>query len=107
MKARKLYTCPVCGYLLNDPAEDYNICPSCGTEFGLTDSGRTFKQLRDEWIQSGAHWHSRVTKIPKDWNPYVQMLNAGLVSITFGSSGQMTRTLDTAGARPAQRAANA
>ena len=38
--------CPVCGYQMEDPPKDNNICPSCGTEFGLHDVNATLSDLR-------------------------------------------------------------
>ena len=75
------HQCPVCGYLMADPPKDNNICPSCGTEFGYHDAGRTFADIRKEWAKAEAPWSSIYVHPPKDWNPYVQMLNAGLIEI--------------------------
>jgi hypothetical protein len=72
------YPCPVCGFLLHYPADDFNICPSCGVEFGYETAGRSYDQLRQEWVNSGALWASRVIPEPPSWNPYVQMNAAGL-----------------------------
>lgn len=71
------YPCPVCGYHMDDPADDYNICPCCGTEFGYEDSGRTHTELRQIWLNAGARWWSLSDKRPKGWNPYVQLADAG------------------------------
>jgi hypothetical protein len=86
----KTYTCPVCGFGMPDPPSDFNICASCGTEFGLHDSGTNVSELRREWIKSGAQWSSKVVKVPVGWNPYVQMLDAHLVDVTIGGSGDLT-----------------
>ena len=75
----KTYSCPVCGYPMHDPPKDNNICPSCGTEFGYHDSGRTFAELRQEWIRCGAPWSDAAVRPPANWNPYIQMQNAGFV----------------------------
>jgi hypothetical protein len=72
--------CPVCGYGLDRPASDCDICPSCGTQFGYSDSGRTHEQLRRLWIQRGTNWHSRAHPVPYGWNPELQLIEAG-----FGS----------------------
>jgi hypothetical protein len=71
------YPCPVCGFHLDYPADDFNICPSCGVEFGYETAGRTFAELRDEWINAGARWASSVIPQPKGWNQWMQLLNAG------------------------------
>jgi hypothetical protein len=86
MQDLTIYTCPVCGFGMHAPPSDFHICPSCGTEFGLHDSGTTFSELRKEWIAVGADWSSKIVKPPSGWNPYVQMLNAGLVHVTVGNT---------------------
>ena len=74
---KRKYICPVCGYPMQDPPRDNNLCPSCGTEFGYHDAGRTFQDIRQEWLRSGAHWWSRYEKQPYNWNPFQQMMDAG------------------------------
>src|SRR6266436_998163 len=71
------YPCPTCGYPLSAPIEDSDICPSCGTQFGYSDSGRTYAELRENWIQLGANWHSRIWPAPRGWNPWWQLIQAG------------------------------
>lgn len=73
------YPCPVCGFGLDYPPDDFVICPSCGVEFGYETAGRSFYQLREEWVNSGAHWASRVITEPDNWNPYLQMSNQRLL----------------------------
>ncbi len=68
------YPCPVCGYLLQQPAADFRICPSCGTEFGYDDAGTTHAELRAIWLRSGAHWWSP-EPLPLNWDPYLQLDN--------------------------------
>lgn len=46
------YTCPVCGYPMEVPPEDYNICGTCMTEFGLNDVNSSIEELRNAWRQS-------------------------------------------------------
>ena len=57
------FICPVCAYpkLTNLPV-DHEICPSCGTEFGLDDYEKTHAQLREEWEAAGKPWFSQATK---------------------------------------------
>ncbi len=51
------FTCPVCFYPdMEDPPQDGNICPCCGTEFGNDDYAMTHEELRDEWIAEGMPW---------------------------------------------------
>ena len=48
------HLCPVCDYnKLESPAENYMICPSCGTEFGVDDVEYTPNELREIWIKGG------------------------------------------------------
>ncbi len=75
-----MHTCPVCGYnRLSRPAEDFLICPSCGTEFGYHDANTSVETLRLEWIASGAPWRSLVIARPADWNPILQLVRSNLV----------------------------
>lgn len=67
--------CPVCGYGMQDPPADYNICPSCGTEFGYNDLNSSIEGLRNAWLQSGAGWWSTVDPIPEGWDPFQQLLS--------------------------------
>ena len=45
--------CPVCGYKMAEPPHEYNICPSCGTEFGLHDHNVSIDDLRQAWLKTG------------------------------------------------------
>jgi hypothetical protein len=75
----KRYDCPVCGYTgLEYPPTDYTICPCCGVEFGYETAGRSFYELRNEWVNTGAHWTSRVDPTPWNWNPWLQLSSARL-----------------------------
>jgi hypothetical protein len=68
------YVCPVCGYReLPDPPADYEICPSCGTEFGYTDFTRTHEELRAAWRSGGMRWYANWMLAPRDWNPRRQL----------------------------------
>jgi hypothetical protein len=73
-----VHLCPVCGYGLPKPAEDFTICPSCGVEFGYSDVGVSHRELRIEWITFGAPWSSVVVPRPYAWNPWDQLIQAGL-----------------------------
>jgi len=72
------FLCPVCGFNMDDPPANYNICPSCGTEFGYDDFSRKHEALRDEWVKAGARWFSKYQKEPANWNPISQMAVAGI-----------------------------
>jgi hypothetical protein len=78
------YTCPVCGFpelneipRTEDAGGSYEICPSCGFQFGVTDDDRGFgyEQWRDQWIRQGMPWDKGRTKPPLDWNPREQLRN--------------------------------
>lgn len=72
------HTCYVCGYdKLEDAPEDWGLCPSCGTQFGYSDSIRSYDQLRQNWIASGAEWAMPWIPKPLNWNPVAQLLNIG------------------------------
>ena len=80
------FTCPVCGFdKLSTPAYDslgnasFEICPSCGTEFGYDDARKSHEGLRRSWIASGAHWQSRSANAPPGWNATEQLRAAGLL----------------------------
>lgn len=76
------YTCPVCGFPdLDDPPRSpsgggsYEICPSCGFEFGVTDDdqGFTYEQWRVKWVNAGMPWQGYDMPKPIDWNPVAQL----------------------------------
>lgn len=77
---QRFYGCPVCGYgLLQSPPANHSICPCCGTEFGYDDFTKSHRQLRDEWLRSGAYWFSSSTVPPVPfWNGFRQVIEAGL-----------------------------
>lgn len=100
------YTCPVCGFDgLDEPPSHFNICPSCGTEFGYHDARRSHDVLREQWIERGARWHSRAVAPPVNWDAFSQLAKAGFIddleltghsTVTAGEAGEMA--LLTAGA---------
>ena len=65
--------CPVCGYEMEEGPRDYNICPSCGTEFGLHDLNSTIESLRQVWLENGPQWYSKVIPKPDNWKPLLQL----------------------------------
>jgi hypothetical protein len=77
------YTCPVCGYpdLTEPPRTDrgggsYEICYSCGFEFGVTDDdlGYTYERWRQLWIARGMPWDSLgIDQPPIGWDPARQL----------------------------------
>jgi len=79
------YMCPACGYPeLTEPpytsggGGSYEICYSCGFEFGVTDDDRgyTFASWRAEWIAKGMPWDSEgIDPMPDGWDPERQLQN--------------------------------
>jgi len=67
--------CLVCGYGMDDPPKDYNICASCGTEFGVNDVNSTIPDLREVWIADGPRWWSPTDDPPLHWDPWAQLAN--------------------------------
>ena len=78
--------CPVCGYGMQEPPSDFNICPSCGTEFGNHDRNATIEELRQSWIRTGMKWWSTYDAEPENWNPERQLMGV------FRNSPQSTLT---------------
>jgi hypothetical protein len=58
---------------MEEPAQDFNICPSCGTEFGLHDRNVSVDQLREQWLNAGPKWWSTTDPQPEGWNPIMQL----------------------------------
>lgn len=81
------YICPVCGYpALTEPPRNesggsYEICYSCGFEFGVTDDdlGFSYEAWRKRWIDRGMPWDGEgIDEPPAGWDPARQL--ADLVS---------------------------
>jgi hypothetical protein len=79
------HPCPVCNFPgLTEPPRgksgggSYEICPSCGFQFGVSDDDRgiTYSQWREKWIQGGAKWSSQQTP-PPNWNGETQLAGLG------------------------------
>ena len=75
------HDCPVCGYpkLKEEPRTEatggsFEICPSCGFQFGVTDddAGFTYAGWRAKWRRQGMPWSSS-SKRPKGWDPIAQL----------------------------------
>jgi hypothetical protein len=67
------FACLVCGYpsIEEDPAKNhYNICPSCGAEFGYDNSMiGGYECYRAEWIAGGCQWWARdEERKPEGWD---------------------------------------
>ena len=81
----------MCGFSLQ--VYDFNICPSCGVEFGIDDIGHTHEELRKIWVENGAHWSSNVDSSPAGWNPWLQLILAGhMYDVPFKGEFQPVRS---------------
>ncbi len=78
---KKNHTCPVCGYpKLKEEARtrggggSFEICPSCGFQFGVSDDddGFTYEQWREQWRTEGMKWSS-LQAVPHGWDPRKQL----------------------------------
>lgn len=78
--------CPVCGFLMEYPADDDNICPSCGTHFGYHDYVMTHEELRVNWLKAGAPWFDPQPAPPR-WDAIQQLKSAGLIAATVNVNG--------------------
>lgn len=76
------YTCPVCGYpdLKRNPRTDvsggsYEICPSCGFQFGVSDDDRglSYEDWRSRWVNRGMPWNAVGIHEPLGWDPVAQL----------------------------------
>jgi hypothetical protein len=72
---------------MDDAASDYNVCPSCGTEFGVNDVNASIPELREAWIQSGPRWWSRTDAVPANWNPFIQLAQLGAFGAVMSTGG--------------------
>jgi hypothetical protein len=80
------YLCPVCGFLLDYPPKDFNICPSCGVEFGADTVEYSIQELQDAWTERGMTWTSTVIKRPANYNPAAQLKNLTALRVVVDSS---------------------
>ena len=76
------HPCPVCAFpaLREAPRSkshgaSYEICPSCGFQFGVSDDdgGFTYVIWRAAWKRRGAKWSSRSIAAPRGWNAPSQL----------------------------------
>jgi hypothetical protein len=73
------YVCLVCGYSeLTKPYGDYlrpsyEICPTCGYQYGYHDYFQTPINYRKRWIDEGANWWAHGGPIESNWNARQQL----------------------------------
>lgn len=77
-RAMTRYTCPVCAYSqMPYSADEGNICPCCGTEFGYDNTmGVTFRMIRDRWVVAHTPWFSPLDTPPTLWSGIAQLILA-------------------------------
>jgi hypothetical protein len=80
------YVCPVCGFLLDYPAKDFNICPSCGVEFDADTVEYSINELRLAWMNRGMEWSSGVIPRPLKYDPVVQLRNLDVSRVSSSMS---------------------
>ena len=80
------YICPVCGYGMEVPPTDYNICFFCGTEFEPSLKSRRGRWPRAAWIATGPTWWSAYNPRPKQWDPREQLKVLNLNAILVGGN---------------------
>ena len=73
MSSVEKYVCPVCGFLLDYPPDDFNICPSCGVEFCADTAEYSIQYLQNAWIDRGMVWSSRVLPKPANYDSLAQL----------------------------------
>lgn len=60
----------------------YEICWSCGFEFGVTDDdlGFSYGDWRRQWVDQGMPWSSASIRLPPDgWDPVAQLRSIGAI----------------------------
>ena len=76
------HVCPACGFpnlteapLSRSGGGSYEICPSCGFQFGVSDAdkGHSFTAWRTGWKKNGMKWTSKGIAAPLDWDPAKQL----------------------------------
>lgn len=80
------YICPVCDYPhLSEPPRSefgggsFEICPSCGFQFGVNDDdeGISYEAWRRRWEAAGMPWNSLALKQPASWKPVARHVAPG------------------------------
>ncbi len=77
--SKQAYVCPVCGFWMDEPAADWNICSCCGCEFENHDRNATVEQIRAAWVANGMKWWSIYMSPPDGWDPVAQLAVLELV----------------------------
>jgi hypothetical protein len=70
---RERYTCPVCLFDgMRYPPANHFVCSCCGTQFGYMDLVLSHAELRDHWVEGGAHFWSP-SQMPDGWTATGQL----------------------------------
>lgn len=87
------YICPVCAFTEMPYAPvPYNICPCCGTEFGVDDRFQSIPELRQAWIKADMPWFDDIISHDIDWSPSLQLIRGGYLSDLVAPVGFVTKT---------------
>jgi len=74
--------CPVCGFNEMPYAPvPFNVCPCCGTEFGVDDRKTDHETLQRSWAANGYPWFDDITFPSASWNPRLQVALLNLIMI--------------------------
>jgi hypothetical protein len=85
--------CPVCGYDdMPYPPRPFNVCPCCGTEFGVDDRRQDHPALRKAWIANGLIWFSDIRYPGKNWSGSAQLIKANLAADLLTNNNSVSQT---------------
>ena len=100
------FICPVCDYpKLSEPPRSefgggsFEICPSCGFQFGVNDDdeGISYETWRRRWEAAGMPWKSAALKQPATWKPVAKHVAPGGAALRRpGESAAQAQTRDDA-----------
>jgi len=100
------FICPVCDYpKLSEPPRSefgggsFEICPSCGFQFGVNDDdeGISYETWRRRWEAAGMPWNSLALKQPAFWKPVAKHVAPGGAALRRpGETAAQAQTRDDA-----------
>jgi|GEM_PF-639435 len=100
------FICPVCDYpKLSEPPRSefgggsFEICPSCGFQFGVNDDdeGISYETWRRRWEAAGMPWNSLALKQPVFWKPAAKHVAPGGAALRRpGETAAQAQTRDDA-----------
>jgi len=101
------YLCPVCDYpKLSEPPRSefgggsFEICPSCGFQFGVNDDaeGISYETWRRRWESAGMPWRSAIVKKPDFWEPVARHVAPGGAALRRSGEADAPTAADPAAA---------